>query len=295
MHEVTTVYDRTTDDVGNIIEFGHVNTRIPDQRLATLFYVMGLGLTRDPYLIVGVDNMWVNVGACQFHLPTGPAQVLRGVTGLVLPDLAALGARLGRVSERLRDTAFTWQAHDGFIDVVSPWGNRLRCHAPDAARFGRITLGMPYVEFDARPGTVEGIARFYREILGNPAMTGEDAAGRFARVPIGRGASLVFHETGTALPEFDGNHIQISLADFSGPHRRLLERGLVTEESDAHQYRFQNIIDIDTGAVLATVEHEVRSMRHPLYARALVNRNAEVSNTDYEPGREALVWTMPMR
>ena len=34
---------------------------------------MGLGLTRDPYLMTGVGNMWINVGRSQFHLPTGKA------------------------------------------------------------------------------------------------------------------------------------------------------------------------------------------------------------------------------
>jgi hypothetical protein len=287
-------FDRTTDDVGNIVEFGHVNTRIPDQRIATLFYVMGLGLTRDPYLVVGVDNMWVNVGTCQFHLPSGPPQVIRGVTGLVAPDLDALWARLERVRGRLRDTQFAFERTADAVSAISPWGNRLRCHAPDAARFGRITLGMPYVELDAPPGTASRIARFYREILDNPAASGEDDQGVFARVPIGRGESLVFRETGAAMPAYDGNHIQIALADFSGPHRRLLERGLVTEESDAHQYRFQDIVDLDTGEVLVTMEHEVRSMRHPMFARALINRNPDVTNMHYETGHESLAWTMPV-
>ena len=31
-------YDRSIEDLGNIIELGHVNVRIPDQKLATLFY-----------------------------------------------------------------------------------------------------------------------------------------------------------------------------------------------------------------------------------------------------------------
>jgi hypothetical protein len=291
---MTSTYDRSQDDVGNIVEFGHVNTRIPDQRLASLFYIMGLGLTRDPYLMVGVDNMWVNVGTCQFHLPTGPAQVLRGVTGLVLPDLAALCARLERVRERLAGTAFDFAPQDGFVAVTCPWGNRLRCHAPDAQRFGRIQLGMPYVEFATPRGTAAGIARFYRAILANPAELGADAAGAYVRVPVGRGESLIYRETDAPLPPFDGNHIQIALADFSGPHRRLLERGLVTEESDAHQYRFQDIVDLDTGAVLVTVEHEVRSMKHPMFARALVNRDPAVTNMRYETGQEALAWTLPL-
>jgi hypothetical protein len=74
-------FDRSQEDVGNIVQLEHVNVWVPDQRLATLFYVTGLGLTRDPYLMTGIDNMWVNVGRSQFHLMTGPAQVLRGCTG----------------------------------------------------------------------------------------------------------------------------------------------------------------------------------------------------------------------
>jgi hypothetical protein len=29
----------------------------------------------------------------------------------------------------------------------------MNIHAPDESRFGRIVLGMPYIEFDVRPGT----------------------------------------------------------------------------------------------------------------------------------------------
>ena len=281
------MFDRAAEDVGNIVEFGHVNVRVPDQRLATLFYVMGLGLTRDPYLVVGIDNMWVNAGACQFHLPTGPAQVLRGAIGLVLPDLAALRTRLAAVAPRLAGTAFAWLDRGDAIELTCPWGNRLRAHAPQP-RFGRITLGMPYVELDAPPGSAAAIARFYREILQGIATTGEDAQGRFCRVSAGLAEAIVFRETDRALPEYDGNHIQISLADFSGPHRRLHARGLVSEESNQHQYRFQDVVDLDSGEVLVTIEHEVRSLRHPMYARALVNRNAHVTNNRYAPGHEFL-------
>jgi hypothetical protein len=288
------VYDRSKDDVGNIVEFGHVNTRIPDQRLATLFYVMGLGLTRDPYLVVGVDNMWINAGTCQFHLPSGPPQVIRGVTGLVLPDLESLIGRLERVKGRLRDTEFTFEREGDAVRVVSPWGNIIRCHAPAPERFGRIILGMPYVELFAPTGTADRIARFYREILDNPAHAGHDDQGKFARVSIGRGESLIYRETTKALDDYDGNHIQIALANFSGPHRNLLDRDLITEESDAHQYRFQDIVDLDTGEVLVSIEHEVRSMRHPMFARALVNRNPSVTNMHYETGQESLAWTMPV-
>lgn len=43
-------FDRAEEDVGNIVEFGHVNVRVPDRQQTIVFYVMGLGLTRDPHL-----------------------------------------------------------------------------------------------------------------------------------------------------------------------------------------------------------------------------------------------------
>ena len=85
-------FNRTIEDVGNIVHFEHVNLRQPDQQRATIFYVSGLGLTRDPYMMTGIENMWVNIGRNQIHLPTGNPQRLRGTIGLVVPDLDALDA-----------------------------------------------------------------------------------------------------------------------------------------------------------------------------------------------------------
>ena len=87
--------------------------------------------------------------------------------------------------------------------------------------------------------------------------------------------------------------MQIALANFSGPHALLAQAGLITEESNEAQYRFQDIVDLASGRVLCTLEHEVRSMRHPMYARALVNRNPAQTNSSYAIGQEAAVWTMP--
>lgn len=286
-------YDRTTQDVGNIVELGHVNVRVPDQLLATVFYISGLGLTRDPYLMTGVDNMWANVGIGQFHLPVGPAQVLNGTTGLVLPDLDALERRLRGVTGRLHGTRFAFQRDGETIAVTCPWGNRIRAHAPDPARFGRIALGMPYVEIQCAAKSAAAIVRFYQEIIGVRGSVGRDAQGRFARIPIGADAWLLFRDTKGAAPAFDGHHIQVALADFSGPHARLAARGLITEESNESQYRFQDIVDLDTGAVLATIEHEVRSMRHPMYARALVNRDATVTNNHYAASYQSALVTLP--
>ena len=285
-------YDRSVEDLGNIVALEHVNVQIPDQQLATVFYVSGLGLTRDPYLMTGTDNMWINVGRSQFHLPTGRPQVLRGHTGMVLPSREKLLRRLERVRPDLAGTAFDFHERNAFVDVTTPWGNRLRCFEPEA-RFGAVSLAMPYVEFDVPAGSAAGIARFYRDILAAPAVIGDDEGGRHARVAVGDRQELVYRETDRPIPAYDGHHIQVYVADFAGPHRRLLARGLISEESDQHQYRFLDILDLDSGKALFTIEHEVRSMRHPLYNRPLVNRNPAQTNRHYTPGQDAFPWSLP--
>ena len=122
-------FDRTVEDLGNIVELGHVNVTVPDQSKAIAFYLMGLGLTRDPYLMAGLENMWVNVGRGQFHLPTrSPAQVVRGTTGLVVPDLEALLKRLEHAKTFLEGTQFSYKEVGNVVETTCPWGNRIRVH-----------------------------------------------------------------------------------------------------------------------------------------------------------------------
>lgn len=271
-------YDRADDDVGNLVEIGHVNVSIVDQKTATDFYVTALGLTRDPYLMTGTSNMWVNIGRNQFHLPTGArGQRLHGIVGLVVPDLAAVRARLTRANVPVTDV-------EGALETVSPWGNRFRLHAPDPG-FGPVTLALAYVEHDVVSGSAGPIAAFYREILGAPSSV----TGGVAHVRAGW-QELVFRETDAPIEPNDGHHVQVYLADFSTPHRKLLERGLISAENNAHEYRFTNIVGLDDGRLHFTLEHEVRSTRHPLFGRTLVNRNTEIGPGTYVNGREAYAW-----
>ncbi len=282
---VTPNYERSRQDLGNIVLLEHVNVTIPDQRLATIFYLAGLGLTRDPYLMAGIENMWVNIGRTQIHMPSRGAQVLRGHVGIVMPDLAALKRRLQKAAPLLAETRFAWQEKDGFVEATCPWGNRYRCHAP-APEFGDTELMIAYVEFPVPAGAAAGIVRFYQQIMGAHA-TLQNGAEPMAVVSTSATQRLRFRETARPLPDYDGHHIQVYLIDFSGPHRRLLERGLVTEESDEYQYRFCDLVDPVDGRKLFTIEHEVRSLTHPLYARPLVNRNPEQSNRNYVRGHDA--------
>jgi hypothetical protein len=284
-------FDRAAEDLGNSIHFEHVNVTIPDQRLATLFYVVGLGLTRDPYLMVSDSNMWVNVGRSQFHLPQGPAQVLRGHTGLVIAGREALLARLASVAKKLEGTSFAFSERNDHVEAICPWGNRVRCYEPDAARFGRIMLGIPYVEFDVPVGTARAIAAFYPAIMGMQAEL-LNGAGNVARVKAGKNQYLQFRETDRSQPDYDGHHVQIYITDFSGPYRRLGERGLISQEDNQYQYRFRDLVDLGSGKHLFTVEHEVRSATHPMFMRPLVNRNPAETNRTYAVGHEEWAWAM---
>ena len=262
-------FDPVSQDVGNIVFFEHLNLTIPDQETATDFYVDGLGFTRDPYMMVGTRNMWVNCGRQQFHLPRGEPQRFRGVIGLVVPSLDALDARLSKVSERLEGTRFSWRRDNAHVDVTCPWGNRFRAHAA-GGRYGG-PIGIPYLEMPIAKGAAAGIGRFYRAVMGAPA-TVEDSA---VRVNTGPGQSLVFRESEGHDAEYDGHHIAIYIADFSGPYRALADRSLVTREDNPWQFRFVDIVAPGGGEVLFSIEHEVRSLHHPLYNRPLVNRTGE--------------------
>jgi len=288
-------YDRAAQDIGNAVNIGHVNVCITDQHHGTDYYVTGLGLTRDPFLNTGSGNMWINVGVSQFHLPMGTPDVLRGVVGLVSPDREALLDRLAKVrkSKKLDGTKFNFRESNDCVETVCPWGNRIHVHTPDTESFGRIALGMPYIRFDVRPGTAERIARFYREVLGAPAEVHKNGAGPEARVQVGEKQYFYFRETDAPEQPYDKHHVQIYITDFSGPYRRLLDLGLVSQEDNEHQYRFKDIIDLDTREVLFAVEHETRSLTNPMYGRPLINRNPAATNMDYKPGHDAMAWAMP--
>ncbi|HVQ78276.1 MAG TPA: hypothetical protein VMT79_22360 [Candidatus Binatia bacterium] len=281
-------FDRASQDLGNIIFLEHLNVRIQDQRLATLFYVAGLGFTRDPYLMVSVDNMWVNHGQTQFHLITGNSQKIRGYADMVVPDLDALTARLAEVKPHLQGTAFTYSLEDKYVAATCPWGNRFRCHAP-GPEFGETTLGLARVEFPVPVGNAAGIARFYETVMRAPATVSAQNGHATARVQVGNRQELVFRETTAPIPAYENYHIAIYVADFSGPHRQMVERGILSEESNPYQYRFNDIVDVDTNKVLYTVEHEVRSATHPMFMRPLVNRNAAQRQPTYQRGRDAFV------
>ncbi len=260
-------------DVGNVLLLEHLNLTVPDQLEATLFYIVGLGLTRDPFGAVSIDNMHVNVGEHQFHLPTRGPQVVSGHVGIVVPDLDALERRLSNVHPRLAHTKVAWRREADHLAVTCPWGNSLRCYAP-SERFEGMRLGIPYIELNVKPGAAAGIAGFYQQVIGAPATVESSGDGKTAKIAMGRNQTLIFRETPGATGAYEGYHVAVYVADFSGPYRYLKDRGLLTEDIRAHQFRFQAIVDPESGETVHELEHEVRNLHHPQFKRVLINRDA---------------------
>lgn len=279
------------DDLGNIVELEHVNITVPDQITATWFYIVGLGFTRDPYMNVSPLNMWVNIGEQEFHLPTRGPQVIPGHIGLVVPDLAELQQRLKSVEPHLAGTAFSWSAQKGYLEITCPWGNQFRAYAPQA-QFGTMKIGVPYVELLVKPGTAAGIARFYEQVLEASTTVKRDKAGAVAHVKVGSGQELRFRESADAPDDYAGHHVAVYVANVSPGYAFFQERGLVMEEMRNHQYRFMEIVDPETGEPLTKLEHEVRTLRHPMFGRPFVNRNPEQSQMGYRRGEDAYLAAM---
>lgn len=127
------------------------------------------------------------------------------------PRGAAGAIGVGR--QKLEGTAVAFAEHNDHVEAICPWGNRLRCYEPDAARFGRVALGVPYVEFDVPVGSAARICAFYPEIMGMPSEL-RNGDGTVAAVKTGRDQHLLFRETDRPQGDYDGHHVQMYITDF---------------------------------------------------------------------------------
>ena len=90
-----------------------------------------------------------------------------------------------------------------------------------------------------------------------------------------------------------GSICRLSPVPEVGAARALIgERKLIFTEDNQYQYRFRDIVDLDNGKVLFTVEHEVRSATHPMFMRPMVNRNPAINNRNYAFGHDQVSWAM---
>ncbi len=156
-------------------------------------------------------------------------------------------------------------------DLCDKYGNTMECH------------GLKYVEYWIPPGTASKIGTFYETIF-DATITVMDTLCLVACGTIdtnGRAEQyIIFREQQLEEPsEYDGHHLAIyvgsSQEDFEVAFQRCAQAGIVWVNprfSDCattldtarqfKQYRFKDILDIDTGKVIFSLEHEVRSIHH---------------------------------
>jgi hypothetical protein len=174
-------------------------------------------------------------------------------------------------------------------DETDEWGDNI------ATKYGKEAsecLGIDYVEFQCPIGTAERIALFYDSVFDASVSCFDLGDGtQICMVAIGdiddQGKpeqSLLFRETKEKIPPYDGHHIALyvgnSSADFEAAYRNADLSGIVwcnprfSDKADTlegarkwKQFRFKNIVDMETGETIFELEHEIRSIEHEAWLR----------------------------
>ena len=157
--------------------------------------------------------------------------------------------------------------------------------------------GIDHVELNCPMGTAEQIALFYESIFdattmvvreenndnnSNNSVAAYISIGEF-EVTTGRASQyLIFRETPSPLPAYDGHHIALYIGtaphdtkNFERAFHKAQNAGLLStnwrDKADVltleaarsqHQFRIETILDRDTGQPIFQLEHEIRSVEH---------------------------------
>eukprot|EP00475_Leptophrys_vorax_P029513 TRINITY_DN4342_c0_g1_i1.p1 TRINITY_DN4342_c0_g1~~TRINITY_DN4342_c0_g1_i1.p1 ORF type:complete len:335 (+),score=82.69 TRINITY_DN4342_c0_g1_i1:38-1042(+) len=192
--------------------------------------------------------------------------------------------------------------------VTCPWGNEFICFeaAPWPSPLSiRGNLGMPIVEFHCPKGALPAIRHVYGDLLkaiveelpehtshevvdAEEKLDDQFSGGQGISVVVGPSQRLVFVEVDN-LAAYDGYHLQLYVTDFCAAYKRFHAEGLTwnnsrfDDKSDSlelaisyFQFRFKDFVDPETKQVVYELEHEIRAVTHPYYARTLVNRQGTV-------------------
>ncbi len=263
----------TLPEVGGILHLDHVNFQVPEHDLVTVFFINGLGLTRDPFRRADETNMGVNVGLQQFHLPRrGESPPFPGVVGLVVPDPAAIRARLQRL-DRLGKLGGAYAADFGneSAEITSPFGFRLRLHAAGSIPF-QHPLGIAYVEISVPPGSAESIAAFYTEVFRAIAVVETLDGAPAAIINTGPFQTARFVERDLETHDTHNFHLSYHVTHYNEARERIAAAGALQGTGTGQVFFFDRLFDPESGATIFPVTNEVRSVYHPDFMRRLVNR-----------------------
>jgi len=151
-------------------------------------------------------------------------------------------------------------------------------------------LGIEYVEFcvPRSNNVILNIAQFYEFALDAAVAVVQIGTDRVAIIGFGNiqdghsSQCLLFRENDDALPTYDGHHIALYVGrdsqGFKNIFKQVEQAGIVwvnprfsdkaTNLSGAikwNQFRFKDILDLQTGSTVFTLEHEVRCVDHEAF------------------------------
>ena len=153
MSELNGRFGVTNPEIGGIVHLDHVNFETPDHEMATVFYINGLGLTRDPYRRADEQNMGINVGLQQFHLPRRGEQTppFYGVVGLVVPDIDGIKKRLDLLKElgKFEGTPYDWKVEENSVLLRARLACGFVCTTPIISYFNAL-WELPMWTFQSR-------------------------------------------------------------------------------------------------------------------------------------------------
>lgn len=265
----------TNPEIGGILHLDHINFEAPDHDMATVFFIHGLGLTRDPYRRADEQNMGINVGLQQFHLPRRGEKTppFHGLVGMIVPDIAGIRERFEVLQElgKFKGTSYSWQEEDSSVLLTSPFGFRIRLHANDSVVFSK-PLGIKYIEFPAPPGSASAIARFYDQVFRAPTMVCDTDGMPSAIVTAGPHQQIRFLERELDSYETFTMHLSYHVTNYNQVRTILGEHGALKGTSRGEVFFFDKVFDPDNGETVLNLTNEVRSVYHPDFMRPLINR-----------------------
>ena len=275
MTEKTSNFGAVSPEIGRMLHMDHVNFETPDHEMATIFYMNGLGFTRDPYRRADEQNLGVNVGRQQFHLPKRAERTppFFGTVGLVVPDIDGIKRRFALLDDlgKFEGTPYDWVEEGDTVLITSPFGYRLRLHPHGTIQFSK-PLGITYVEVPTPLGKAEGVGRFYQNIVGALVQFSKEGGTDAAIITAGPHQEIKFIERELENYDTYSMHISYHVTHYNELRQKLNEQGSLMGLGEGEAFFFNKIFDPDTGEILMTVQNEVRSVYHPDFMRPLINR-----------------------
>ena len=280
-------------EVGGIAHLEHINFEVADHDMVSIFFMAGLGFTRDPYTRSDEKNMAVNVGMQQYHLPRmgRPTPPMHGVVGLITPELNAVKERCDGLEKEgvFKGTPYAYEVKNDCHEVMSPFGVKMRLHPTGSLPFPKV-LGMPYVDLPVEPGKADGILKFYTQVMRATGAIEEIDGKKAASVVMGPYQWVRFIET-EGLDSYDNGtfHIAYYVSHYNEVLDTIEDADAIYNGGQNQIFFFNKIFDPDNGDEIFSLDNEVRSFYHEDFMRPLINRwpmSDEPFSVQRDPNRE---------